>query len=125
MKLNHINLPVRDVGATRDFFVRFFDMEVVTELPNNVMALLRDEGGMVLNLSHFRKAETGEVAYHQDFHVGFIVDSAEAVDAARARLVAGGLDVAAPKRRQGGRYGFYYPAPGGFELEVECLGPDR
>ncbi len=121
VKLNHVNLPVRDVTATRDFFVKYFDLEVQFNIPN-VMALLGDGSGMVLNVCHFNKAETEEVHYHKDFHVGFLVDSAAEVDAAHARLVAGGLDVESPKRRQGGRYGFYYPAPGGFEVEVEWLG---
>ena len=120
MKLNHINLPVGDVGATKDFFARYFGMKLEFELPKNVMAMMRDDAGLVLILSHFDK-KAGEVHYHPDFHVGFLVDSNEEVDAVRARLVAGGLEVEAPKRRQGGRYGFYYPAPGGFELEVECL----
>ena len=121
MILNHINLPVQDVGATRDFFATYFGMKVEFELPKNVMAMMRDDVGLVLIVSHFDK-KTEEVTYHPDFHVGFLVDSNDEVDAVRARLVAGGLDVEAPKRRQGGRYGFYYPAPGGFELEVECLG---
>ena len=120
MKLNHINLPVGDVGATRDFFATYFGMKVEFELPRNVMAMMRDDAGLVLNVSHFDK-KGGEVQYHPDFHVGFLVDSNEEVDAVRARLVAGGLEVDAPKRRQGGRYGFYFPAPGGFDLEVECL----
>ena len=121
MKLNHINLPVGDVGATKDFFAQYFGMKVEFELPKNVMAMLRDDAGLLLIVSHFRKGEAGDVPYHPDFHVGFLVDSNDEVDATRARLVAGGLDVEAPKRRQGGRYGFYYPAPGGFVLEVECL----
>lgn len=121
MKLNHINLPVRDVQATRDFFVNYFGMHSTLDIPKT-MSLLSDGEGMVLNVCHFNKAETDEVHYHKDYHVGFLVESVEEVNAAHARLVAGGLTLDQPKRREGGRYGFYYHAPGGFDVEVEWLG---
>lgn len=117
MILNHINLPVADVAATRDFFTRYFGMKVAFELPKNMLAMLRDDGGMVLNLSHFDKDKTAEISYHRDLHVGFLVESREEVDAMHARMTADSLVVEAPRRLQG-RYGFYYPAPGGFEVEV-------
>ncbi len=120
MKLNHINLPVKDVAATRDFLTKNFGMETVMERGKNALAMLRDEGGMVLILSHFDKDKTAEAAYHKDFHVGFFVDTPEEVDAAHARLTRNGIDVVPPKRMQG-RYGFYLLAPGGFELEVAWL----
>ncbi len=120
MILNHINLPVADVGATRDFFAEYFGMKAVFELPKNTLAMMRDEGAMVLILSHFDKDKAAEVDYHKDFHVGFIVETAEEVDASHARFVAGGLAPEAP-RRMAGRYGFYFKAPGGFEVEVAKL----
>ncbi len=120
MKLNHINLPVGDVAATRDFLAKNFGMKTVVERGKNALAILRDEGSMVLILSHFDKDKTAEVAYHKDFHVGFYVDAPEEVDAAHARLTGDGIDVVPPQRRQG-RYGFYLLAPGGFEVEVAWL----
>ena len=120
MKLNHINLPVRDVAATRDFFAKYFGMETLFELGKNALAIMRDEGGMILNLSHFDKDKTAEIIYHKDFHVGFFLDTPEEVDATYARLTGDGFEVAPPVRRQG-RYGFYLLAPGGFELEVAIL----
>ncbi len=116
MKLNHVNLPVADVGATRDFFARYFGLKTVMELPRNTMAMLQDEGGMVLILSHFDKAD-GEVEHHRDFHVGFFLDTREEVDAVHAEMIAGGIEAEAPKKMPG-RYAFYVKAPGGFVTEV-------
>ena len=55
MKLNHIHLAVGDVAASRDFLTTHFGMKTVMELPGNTMAILRDDGEMVLILSHFDK----------------------------------------------------------------------
>ena len=119
MKLNHINLPVMDIAVSRDFFTRYFGMKTVMELRGNFLAVLHDDGGMVLNLSHFDKKAT-EIAYHKDFHIGFFLDSTAEVDAKHAEMVADGLDAPAPHRLQG-RYGFYYRSPGGFDVEVAWL----
>ncbi len=118
MKLNHINLPVEDIAASRDFLAKYFGMETVMERGKNVMAILRDEGGMVLILSHF--AKEGEILYHKDFHVGFFLDSREEVDAIHARMAADGIEAAPPKKMPG-RWAFYVDAPGGFIAEVAML----
>jgi catechol 2,3-dioxygenase-like lactoylglutathione lyase family enzyme len=120
MKLNHINLPVSDVAANRDFFANHFGMVTVMELGKNFLAMLVDESGMVLNLSHFDKDKATAIDYHKDLHVGFFVDTVEEVDSVHARIVANGLDAPAPKKREG-RYAFYVKAPGGFDVEVACL----
>ena len=96
MKLNHINLPVHDVNATRDFLTKYFGMVTMMDLGENFLAMLTDEGGMVLNLSHFDKAGSDEIVYHRDFHVGFFVDSNEEVDRVHARFVADGVSVERP-----------------------------
>ena len=116
MKLNHINLAVGDVAASRDFLTTYFGMKTVMELPRNTMAILRDDGEMVLILSHFDK-QAGEVAYHPDFHIGFYVESRDAVDASYVNLTAAGIEGDKPRPRQG-RYSFYVDAPGGFMVEV-------
>ena len=120
MKLNHINLAVGDVAASRDFLTTYFGMKTVMELPRNTMAVLRDDGEMVLILSHFDK-QAGEVAYHRDFHIGFYVESRAAVDASYAGLTAAGIEGDKPRPRQG-RYSYYVDAPGGFMVEVAFVG---
>jgi len=120
MKLNHTNLPVRDVPAARDFLTKYFGMVAVFEVGKNFLAALQDDGGFILNLSHFDKADTAEVQYHKDFHVGFFVESPAEVDRVYARLAADAVAADPPKPREG-RYGFYVTAPGGFVVEVSYM----
>jgi catechol 2,3-dioxygenase-like lactoylglutathione lyase family enzyme len=123
MKLNHINLPVRDVPATRDFFTKHFGLVTQMEVGKNFLALLLDDVGLVLNLSNFEKGAVGEVVYHKDFHVGFFVESDERVDAMYASMAAYGVASEPPERREA-RYGFYVNAPGGFVVEVAKMDED-
>jgi catechol 2,3-dioxygenase-like lactoylglutathione lyase family enzyme len=69
IKLNHINRPVADIAASRDIFAEYFGMKTSMELGRGALALMRDEGDMVLMLSHFDKS--AEIHYRKDFHVGF------------------------------------------------------
>jgi hypothetical protein len=75
---------------------------------------------MVLNLSHFDKDKTAAIVHHKDLHVGFFVASVDEVDRVHARIIADGVAVDAPKKREG-RYAFYVKAPGGFDVEVATL----
>jgi catechol 2,3-dioxygenase-like lactoylglutathione lyase family enzyme len=118
MNLNHINLPVVDVAASRDFLNKYFGMKTIFELPKNTMAMMRDDAGLILNLSHFGKE--AEISYHKDFHVGFFVETRAEVDAIYARMAADGI-VAEPPRKLQGRWSFYVLAPGGFLTEVAAL----
>jgi predicted lactoylglutathione lyase len=52
IKLNRINLPVADVAASRNFFASYFGMKTTMELGRGAVTLMRDEGDMVLMLSH-------------------------------------------------------------------------
>lgn len=119
MKLNHLNLPVSDIAANRDFFTRYFGMTITMEVGKNFLAMLEDEGDMVLNLSRFGK-EPSEIQYHPDFHVGFLMASNGEVDEAHARLAIGDVPCDAPQQLPG-RYAFYVTAPGGFVVEVAHL----
>jgi lactoylglutathione lyase len=120
MKLNHINLPVRDVAAARDFMARYFGLVTMMEVGKNFLVMQQDDTGLVLNISHFDKSDTAEVVYHRDFHVGFFVDSAEEVDRVYAQFTADSVAVEPPRQREG-RYGFYVNAPGGFVVEVSQM----
>jgi catechol 2,3-dioxygenase-like lactoylglutathione lyase family enzyme len=118
MKLNHINLPVNDVAVSRDFFAKYFGMRTTFELGKGALVIMKDEGGMILNLSHFDRKS--EISYHKDFHIGFFLESRDEVDAIYAKMIAEGLVVEPPKESQG-RWSFYVDAPGGFQTEVGCL----
>ena len=113
--LNHINLAVPDVLATRIFFETYLGMTCVETKGQDVLTVLRDADGFVLILSNFDKKTVPE--YPRDFHVGFIQKSNEQVNAIYERMRAGGADVKLPRTAHGS-WGFYVAAPGGIVVEV-------
>ena len=114
MRLNHLNLAVPDVAATRTFFETYFGFRCLADR-GPAIAVLMDESGFVLALSNFDKAT--EVAYPGAFHVGFMQETREQVDEIHDRLKAGGFDAPAPREFHGA-WTFYVTAPGGFLVEV-------
>jgi catechol-2,3-dioxygenase len=115
VKLNHLNLTVTDVAATRSFLVKYFGMRDGGGNAN--MAFVSDDNGMVLTLTHMKVGRETEVRYPATFHVGFIQESPERVDEINRRLTEDGYEVPAPSR-QHGSWTFYFKAPGGFVIEV-------
>ena len=75
MKLNHVNLPVADVSATRDFFEKHFGFKCIAE-PTDANVVLTDNAGLVLAISNFDHADQ----VPKWFHVGFMQDSDDKVD---------------------------------------------
>lgn len=118
MKLNHVNLPVEDVAATKTFFERFFDFKCEEVKGNNMLAVLRNEDDFILVLtSHVFNTE-GNHSYPDAFHIGFLKDNAAAVSAVYNRLVDGGVQLdKAPSKMRGG-FGFYFYAPGNVLIEI-------
>ncbi len=115
MTLNHLNLPVSNVGDAYAFLTTYFGLKPFARGPNAVMALLQDDAGMVLNLSNFDKAAS--VQYPSAFHIGFQRESEARVDELNERLRQDGFEVE-PPRRFHGAWTFYIDAPGGFVVEV-------
>src|SRR6516162_3295848 len=114
MKLNHVNLPVADVPATRDFFEKHFGFHCIAE-PTDANVVLTDNAGLVLTISNFDHAD--QVTYPKWFHVGFMQDSDEKVDNIYERLKKAGMQPGKPENMHGART-FYFTAPGGFTVEV-------
>jgi catechol 2,3-dioxygenase-like lactoylglutathione lyase family enzyme len=117
LRLNHANLPVAEVAALRDFFVRHFDFSVVATRGNDALAVLRGADGFVLNI--MRGAPDG--AYPRNFHVGFFVDTPDDVRAKHAELRAAAVaagDVEDLTRGGFASTTFYCEAPGGVLVEV-------
>jgi lactoylglutathione lyase len=114
VKLNHVNLPVVDVSATRDFFERHFGFQCVAE-PADAIVVLTDNAGLVLTISNFDHAD--RVTYPKGFHVGFMQDSDDKVDAIYNRLKTAGIEPGRPHDMHGA-HTFYFIAPGGFTVEV-------
>ncbi|WP_341302654.1 VOC family protein [Lysinibacillus sp. FSL H8-0500] len=110
MKLNHLNLTVNDVDATRQFLETYFHMICVGSRGKSFAAMLDDQQ-FVLTLMKGK-----DVHYPATFHIGFPQDSRAKVDAINKRLKNDGYKVDAPIESHG--YTFYVQAPGGFTIEV-------
>jgi catechol 2,3-dioxygenase-like lactoylglutathione lyase family enzyme len=119
MRLNHIDLPVPDVAATRAFFETWLGFTHERTLGQDGLAILRDEAGLVLVLSRLRR--DGAQTWPVPFHIGFHLESPTAVSAFHARLTAGGLAVDPPAMRHGA-FAFYLTAPGDLLVEVAHRG---
>src|SRR5689334_17714670 len=73
MKLNHLNLSVTDVQATKAFLETYFGLYSEGSAPDRKnFAILRDDNGMVLTLMQGAPAT---VTYPRTFHIGFIQES--------------------------------------------------
>src|SRR5262249_56138803 len=83
VKLNHVNLPVADVPAARDFFEKHFGFHRIAE-PTDANVVLTDNAGLVLTISNFDHVD--KVTYPKWFHVGFMQDSDDMVDDIYKRL---------------------------------------
>ena len=114
MKLNHVNLPVADVPATRDFFEKHFGFHRIAE-PSKANVVMTDDAGLVLTISNFDHVD--DVSYPKWFHIGFMQESDAKVDEVYGRLKTAGLQPAKPADLHGART-FYFTAPGGFNVEV-------
>jgi lactoylglutathione lyase len=116
MKLNHVNIAVPDVAATRAFFEKFFGLRCTETKGDNVLSVLVDEEGFVLILSNFEKQVTPR--YPRDFHLGFLLrESVDQVNELYQRIRASGIEADPPKKFHGS-WGFYVVAPGGVTVEV-------
>lgn len=114
MKLNHMNLAVADVPATRRFLERSFDLRPVGEGHKNFVILL-DDDGFALTLMGVGRLKTG--GYPKTFHIGFIQPSDADVNALHQRLADDGLTVESPSHRHGA-WSFSVQAPGGLTIVV-------
>src|SRR5258708_4643552 len=115
MALNHLNLTVPDVPRAREFLETYFGFRCVVLRGRDALAVLVDESGFVLTLNNFDKA--AKVEYPGAFHIGFMQKSREQVDEFYQRLKSDGFDVKPPTEFHGA-WTFYFPAPGGFLVEV-------
>lgn len=117
MRLNHLDLPVPDIAATREFFEKWFGFTHVRTLGRDGLAILRDEGGLLLVLS--RRPRVGPQGFPETFHIGFHLDAPDAVRELHERLTAGGYSIAPPSQQRGA-FSFYLYAPGEIMIEVAC-----
>jgi catechol 2,3-dioxygenase-like lactoylglutathione lyase family enzyme len=114
MRLNHLDLPVPDIAATRAFFETCMGFTHEKTLGQDGLSILRDESGLVLVLSRRRAEAPG---FPATFHIGFHLDSEDAVTALHARLQAAGHAHDGPTMQRGA-FAFYFTAPGDILVEV-------
>lgn len=117
MILNHAQLVVRDVAASRAFYGEWFGLvDAVHEEPGFV--ILRDPAGGLLALHAGTPARDPGDA----FHIGFQVATLDEVLAFRERARAAGLEEVAFDRAGG--FGFARVRdPDGHAVEVYAAGP--
>jgi len=109
MKLNHLDLQVSDIGRAREFFETFFNLRCTYQRAGQI-ALLEDESGFSLAVSNLRNSPPP--IYPPDFHIGFILEKADAVRTMYERLKSAGVPIK------------FDLASGGANLYFMCLAPD-
>jgi catechol 2,3-dioxygenase-like lactoylglutathione lyase family enzyme len=127
MILNHLDLYVPDVAATRDFFVRHFGFHHQDTRGADRLAVLNDDAGLELVISKpiSQLGGTEQVALGlTTYHIGFRLPSAKNVDDVFGCLQAGSDQQIDPPRKIRGRYLFYCLAPGNILVEVASSGGD-
>lgn len=120
-KLNHINLAVSDVPEVSRFFTQAFGFKVHTQRGQDSFSVLTGDDGFVLILMKDKRL-TPE-AYPALFHVGFLVDSHDAVNMLHRRITDAGFECPLPAIvNRGGppTFGFYCKPPGGVLVEVSA-----
>lgn len=114
MRLNHLDLAVRDVPAVSSFFQAHFDLTSTSARPG--FALLTDGHGFSLVLSSLLESEPD--AYPRGFHVGFNVPTSNEVNERYERIKAAAVPVVREPGLLAGALTFQCMAPGGLVVEV-------
>lgn len=115
MRLDHVNLTVRDVLEASAFLKKHFGYVDAFDDNNPDISVLADGHGMHINLMRGAKP-----TYPKTFHIGFDAQTEAEVNAAYARLTSDGLTIKPPVHAWGS-WTFHFPCPGGdFVIEVAC-----
>lgn len=120
MKLNHLDLQVQDVAATKAFFERYFGLQTQSNPSSPALVIMTDEEGFVLVLQRARAPHR----YPEGFHLGFSVADVDSVHALHARALADGARVSDVLVNGRGTV-IYLTAPEGYYVEVTCPGHPR
>lgn len=121
MRLNHLDLYVPDVTETSNFLIHYFGMRLVEMRGQGGIAILNDDAGLELIISHpiekFGGADQVTLGC-ETYHIGFILPSREDVDQLHARLAQSEiLNLGEPQARRGS-WLFYCTAPGRIQIEI-------
>jgi lactoylglutathione lyase len=114
LSINHLNLAVRDIPATREFLRTWFGFTCTME--RDAFSILEDAEGFVLTLMPLKTDDPS--SYPGSFHLGFYIP-VETVESMHAAMAAAGLTPGAISRIHRGTM-FYVSDPSGILIEVGC-----
>jgi catechol 2,3-dioxygenase-like lactoylglutathione lyase family enzyme len=121
MRLNHLDLHVPDVAATRDFFHDYFGLTEIETRGAGGLAILHDDAGLEVVISRpIEKFGGGDTptAGMNTYHIGFMQPSREEVDQLYLRLTAAGAEIWSEPQAIRGGWLFYCFAPGRILIEI-------
>jgi uncharacterized glyoxalase superfamily protein PhnB len=123
-RLSFVTLVVRDLGVSRDFYVRGLGWPAELDVPDEVLMIrvgeklvlsLWQEDDAVTELGPIHRAEGAALP----FTLAHNVETPQDVDRVLAQAVEAGASVAAtPVERDWGGYTGYFADPDGFRWEV-------
>ncbi|WP_062239534.1 VOC family protein [Fictibacillus sp. FJAT-27399] len=114
MKLNHLNLCVKDLAEAQHFFEHFLGFQTKAQ-KSDVSRVMDDGEGFLLVLSSMGEEPP---KYPNGFHVGFYVETSEKVDEMYEQLKAAKVSVGNHPRVIRGGYTFYFHALNDIMFEV-------
>ncbi|MEO6722256.1 MAG: VOC family protein [Ferruginibacter sp.] len=105
MKLNHINLVVSNVTEAIAFFETYFNFKCTGIKGDNVVAILKGEDDFTLVIM---TSKEGKAVYPGAFHIGFMLDSTNAVTDTYQKLKNGEIAVGQEPGKIRDSFGFYF-----------------
>jgi predicted enzyme related to lactoylglutathione lyase len=105
MTINHLNLVVADVAKAVNFFETYFSFSRELIKGNNTIAVLKNSANFTLVLM---SDKDGQPSYPKNFHIGFMLASAGAVDQLHQQLAKNGIDVLQSPQKIRDSYAFYF-----------------
>ena len=119
MKLNHLDLTVSNVPDAHKFLEKYFGLKGYNGMePRDGMSFMSDDSGMLLAL--FRAGKGTDAKYPAGFHIGFMQDTREQVQALYNQLKSGGIELGRPPGKIRNSYAFYFHFDQVF-IEVGCI----
>ena len=113
MTINHVHLAATNIAATRAFYERYFGFRL--EFEHGEGLFLRDAAGFLIALDPTAQAPV----FPAWFHLGFCLDSADAVRSVHGRMAEGGAPIARELLDEPGEYAsFFVSDPDGLHIEV-------
>ncbi|SFD48957.1 Catechol 2,3-dioxygenase [Chitinophaga sp. CF118] len=108
MRLNHINLTVKDVPSARSFFETYMQFQSADSKPNDTLSVLNGPDGFVLVLMNERLNQQGNTSYPDAFHIGFYLKNEAEVLSLFEDLKKGGITLEQEPQRIRKTFGFYF-----------------